>query len=147
MNIQGAGCRVQISNEGFTLIEVMISLVILVVGMLGVMGMQYYAITGSTFSREIRNATNLSQDLIEQLKVNPYSMLSSGSDSPELGTAISGNVQFDRAWTVVSNCMALADDGNTFPPATVCATVPDASTITAVSTIRIKTRWSLRVSR
>ena len=128
-------------EEGFTLIEVMISLVILLVRMLGVMGMQYYAVTGNASSREIRNATNLGQDFIEQIKTSPYAMLSSSSDSPDLGVAISGNVQFDRAWTVVPNCMALADDGDAFPPASVCATVPDSSVPSAVSAIRVKTRW------
>ena len=129
-------------NNGFTLIEVMISLVILMVGMLGVMGMQYYAITGNTSSRDLNNATNFGLDLIEQLKTTPYSFLSSGTDSPSSGVAISGNVQFDRAWTVAANCMALSDDGDAFPPLSACATVPDGAVSSAVSAIRVKTRWT-----
>ncbi len=128
-------------SDGFTLIEVMISLVVLMVGMLGVMGMQYYAITGNTSSRDLTNATNLGLDLIEQLKTTPYSMISTGTDSPTAEAATTGNVQFDRAWSVVADCMALADDGDAFPPLSVCATQPDGAVSSAVSAIRVKTRW------
>ena len=128
-------------EEGFTLIEVMIALVILLIGMLGVMGMQYYAITGNTFSREMRIATNLSQDLIEQLKTTPYSTMDSNADMPQSGITISGNVQFQRAWVVVPNCIDLAPDADTCPPAAVCVSVADGATATAVSAVRARTCW------
>ncbi len=128
-------------ENGFTLIEIMISLVILLVGMLGVMGMQYYAITGNTSSRALRNATSLGQDMVEQLKTSPYSTLVSGSDNPTSGAAISGNVTFERAWSVLANCMYLTFDKTSFPPASSCNVVPDASNTSAVSAIRVRIRW------
>ncbi len=128
-------------NSGFTLIEVMISLVILLVGTLGVMGMQYYAISGNTSSRELVNATNLGQDLIEQLKTSPYSILSSGEDVPASGSALTGNISFERAWTVVPNCMYLTYDKTSFPPAGGCNVIPDGANTSAVSAIRVRVRW------
>ena len=56
------------AHHGFTLVEVMISMVVLLIGMLGVMGMQYYAIGGNASSRELGMATNLSVEVIERLK-------------------------------------------------------------------------------
>jgi type IV pilus modification protein PilV len=129
-------------EKGFTLIEVMIALVILLVGMLGVMGMQYYAITGNTSSRELRIATSLSQDLIEQLRTTPYSIMNSSADMPQSGITISGNVQFQRGWAVVPNCIELAADADTCPPAAVCVSVPDGATPTAVSAVRARTCWN-----
>ena len=129
-------------DNGFTLIEVMIALVIMLIGMLGVMGMQYYAVTGNTSSREMRIATSLSQDLIEQLKTTPYDNLNAGTDVPASNITISGNVQFQRAWTVAANCIALAADAGTCPPASVCASIPDGSTASAVSAIRTRTCWT-----
>jgi len=129
-------------EKGFTLIEVMIALVIMLIGMLGVMGMQYYAVTGNTSSREMRIATSMSQDLIEQLKTTPYNNLNAGTDIPVSNITISGNVQFQRGWSVVANCIALAADAGTCPPAAVCTSIPDGATVSAVSAIRARTCWT-----
>jgi prepilin-type N-terminal cleavage/methylation domain-containing protein len=37
-----------LNDHGFSLIEAMVALTVMLVGMLGVMGMQYYSITGNT---------------------------------------------------------------------------------------------------
>ena len=63
--MDGVEMRRDNSEKGFSLVEVMIALVILLVGMLGIMGMQYYAVSGNATSRELRQATNLGQDMIE----------------------------------------------------------------------------------
>ena len=79
--------RIDNSEKGFSLIEVMIALVVLLVGMLGIMGMQYYAVSGNANSRELRMATNLGQDMIESLKSTAYGNLSSSFDTPAIVTA------------------------------------------------------------
>ncbi len=132
-------------ENGFTLIEVMIALVILLIGMLGVIGMQYYAVTGNTASRELRIATNLGQELIEQVKSTRYANLVSNADNPLVGTAISGGVAFTRRWWVVPNCMAIAlvNDNNTCQAlAANCAGIPDGAVVMPVSAIRSRACWT-----
>jgi type IV pilus assembly protein PilV len=133
------------TDNGFTLVEVMIAMVVLLVGMLGVMGMQYYAISGNTSSRELRMATNLSVEMIEQLKSTPYASLASSSDAPPVGTSISGGVAFTRAWWAVPDCVAInfpGDDSTCAGLATACTSDPDATMAVPVSAIRVRTCWT-----
>ena len=132
------------SSEGFSLVEVMIALVVLLVGMLGIMGMQYYAVSGNATSREVRMATNLGQDMIESLKSTPYGNLSSSSDTPTSGVAISGGINFDRRWWIVSNCIALtlaADDNSCTAMAASCTSAPGGVTV-PVSAVRARACWT-----
>ena len=140
-----------INKDGFTLVEVMVAMVILLVGMLGVMGMQYYAISGNTSSREIRTATSLSQEIIEQLKGTPYASLANinTTDTPASGKAISGGVNFARRWWVVPDCVAISFttvDDTTCALAVQCDPAdgdPDTSqTGLSVTATRARTCWS-----
>lgn len=137
------------TQKGFTLIEIMIAMVVLLVGMLGVMTMQYYAVSGNTSSREIRIATSLSQELTEQLKAVPYAELSSGVNTdpvPVTETTISGGIDFTMRWWVVADCIAvsLTDDDDTCNAglASACSTDPDAAVAVQSSAIRVRTCWS-----
>jgi type IV pilus assembly protein PilV len=142
--MDGAEMRRDKSEKGFSLIEVMIALVVLLVGMLGIMGMQYYAVSGNAASRELRMATNLGQDMIESLKSTPYGNLSSNSDTPVSGVAISGGVDFDRRWWVVSNCIAITlagDDNSCTAMAASCTSAPGGVTV-PVSAVRARACWT-----
>jgi len=142
--MDGAEMRKGNSAEGFSLIEVMIALVVLLVGMLGIMGMQYYAVSGNATSRELRMATNLGQDMIESLKSTPYGNVSASSDSPTSGVAISGGINFTRRWWVVSNCIALtlaSDDNSCNALVASCTTAP-GGVIVPVSAVRARSCWT-----
>jgi type IV pilus modification protein PilV len=146
MNIQSSE-HTGHSMNGFTLIEVMIALVVLLLGMLGVMGMQYYAVSGNTQSRELRTATSLSQELIEQLRSTPYLNLAAGNDTPvpTAETTMSGGINYTRRWWIVPNCIALnltGDNNACAALANTCATNPDGAQIVAVSAIRSRTCWN-----
>ncbi len=133
-----------VSGKGFTLIEVMIAMVILLVGMLGVMGMQYYAISGNTSSREMRVATSLSQEMIEQLTGTPFLLLANGNDVPVLGGAIAGGVAFTRAWWVVPNCASIAAGAaGCGAGAPACLVIPGATVVQSTA-IRARTCWTDR---
>ncbi|MEA1970236.1 MAG: prepilin-type N-terminal cleavage/methylation domain-containing protein [Thermodesulfobacteriota bacterium] len=71
------------NDKGFTLIEVMIAIFILVVGLLGVAGVAVTVINGNAFSKEITTATTLAQDKMEELKNTRYSNITSGSDTQD----------------------------------------------------------------
>lgn len=130
-------------NKGFTLIEVMVALVVLLIGMLGVMGMQYYAVTGNAASREMRIATNLAQQIVEQVKSTPYANLASNGDAPILGQAMSGGVNYTRSWWVVPDCVGLAAGGNVCGGAApACSSDPDGGMAVQVSAVRARTCWT-----
>ncbi|MCK4533917.1 MAG: prepilin-type N-terminal cleavage/methylation domain-containing protein [Syntrophobacterales bacterium] len=71
------------NDKGFTLIEIMIAMFILVIGLLGVAGVAVTVINGNAFSKEITTATTLAQDKMEELKNTRYSNITSGSDTQE----------------------------------------------------------------
>ncbi len=88
-------------EEGFTLIEVAIALLILVLGIVGVAKMQSEAIKGSSFSMEMTDGINLAQDEVEFLK-----SLSSSSTSFGIGTHVTSPISsslgrsYNISWTV-----------------------------------------------
>ncbi|NOY38703.1 MAG: hypothetical protein GXO95_00225 [Nitrospirae bacterium] len=60
---------------GFTLVEVLVALTILIIGLLGVAMLQVVSIQGNTFSREMAVATELGQDMLEKLKTLQWTEL------------------------------------------------------------------------
>ena len=81
------------NNKGFTLVEVLIAMFILVVALLGMAAVTVSVINGNSFSKEVTSATTLAQDKMEELKDTAYSSLASGSDT---------NSIYTRTWTVTS---------------------------------------------
>lgn len=64
----------KISNSsGFTLIEILIALFILVVGLLGAAGVAVTVINGNALSKKITTATTLVQDKMEEINNLGYS--------------------------------------------------------------------------
>jgi type IV pilus assembly protein PilV len=58
--------------EGFTLVEILITIGILTFGLLAVASMQVSAIRGNDFSSNVTEATVLAQDKLELLSTLPY---------------------------------------------------------------------------
>ena len=131
-------------ENGFTLIEVMIAMTVLLIGMLGVMSMQYYAIAGNASSRELRIATTLSTEMIEQLRGTPFNNMVSGTGTPPVSTTETGGIIFTRTWWVVTNCSQLNANGNTCTPGIVplCLLTPGATATTRVRALRARTCWT-----
>jgi prepilin-type N-terminal cleavage/methylation domain-containing protein len=97
------------NNKGLTLVEVLVAIVILAVGLLGVAMMQYVAIGGNAFGREMQIATELGQELLEQTKSTSYTdaNLTAGLHSQTLTSAEPsrfGGLTFNRVWWVQDNC-------------------------------------------
>lgn len=61
------------SNKGFSLIEVMVTLVLLTIGMLGLVAMQGRSIQYTQDSAQRNNAAMLATELMEMIRANPMS--------------------------------------------------------------------------
>lgn len=61
------------SDAGFTLIELMIAMMVVVIGVLGLWGMQLAAINGNYLSRKITEASVTGSDQLEKLMLMTYS--------------------------------------------------------------------------
>ncbi|MEN8262086.1 MAG: prepilin-type N-terminal cleavage/methylation domain-containing protein [Nitrospirota bacterium] len=132
------------NRNGFTLIEVMVAMTVLLIGVLGVMGMQYFAVTGNASSREMRIATTLNTEYLDQILATPYNTmvaLGAGTDTPyslpgfggdqASFSAISGGVTFTRSWWASGSCRGLGPAANSLcgpagaaPPCTINTTAP-----------------------
>ncbi len=87
-------------RNGFSLIEVLITLVILAVGLLALGGMQIFSIRGNAFSQRVTQATVLAQDKLEVLRRLPFEDSSLSSGSHDEGV-LSGS-GFSRSYNVES---------------------------------------------
>jgi type IV pilus assembly protein PilV len=88
-----------VNNNGVSILEVLIGLVILAIGLLAIAGMQVTAISGNDFAKNITQATVLAQERIEILRNFEYtdSALSAGTYNEGF---ISGTI-FTRQYVIV----------------------------------------------
>ena len=80
-----------IGNRGFTLIEILIAVFLLVTALLGVMSTTVIVIKSNSLSKEVTTATTLAKDKMEQLKNTGYDSLA--------GTDTADSI-YTRTWTV-----------------------------------------------
>lgn len=146
------------NENGFTLIEVMVAMTVLLIGILGVMAMQYYAITGNASSRDLRVATSLTTELLDQLLGTPYNnMVTLGNgteppltvadfDSDSSFTAATGGISFSRAYWIAGGCERIISTPDNLCIGSADAFVCDPGNITTAPTsmIRAKTCWADR---
>jgi prepilin-type N-terminal cleavage/methylation domain-containing protein len=78
-------------QEGFTLPEVMVALIVLCVALLGMAALTGSIVRAGALSRDRVEATTLAQSKIEELKNTGFSSMASGNDSQGA---------FTRTWTV-----------------------------------------------
>ncbi len=87
-------------SKGFSLIEVLISLVILSISLLALAGLMVYTTKSNSWGGHMTEASTFAQDTLEQLRVTPWANLSLGS--PDTITGATG-IPYTRTWTVVPN--------------------------------------------
>jgi type IV pilus assembly protein PilV len=87
------------SEEGFTLLEIMIALVVLSVSLVALAGLQISAIRGNTFSKRMTTAVSIANEKMEQLKNSSYANILSES-SIQVNQS---NMNFTRQVTVTNN--------------------------------------------
>src|SRR3990172_6953935 len=86
------------NNKGFTLVEIMIAVFILVVALLGLISVTVMVIKGNSFSKTMTTATTLAAGKMEQLKNTGYASLAGGTDTVES--------IYTRTWTVTNDSPA-----------------------------------------
>ncbi len=101
-------------KKGFTLIEVLVALTILIVGIMGTLVLEVTAINGNSSSRELQSAMVLAEDFLEQSKNFVYTdaKLTAGTHTnTELGVVNPIDVQgngggsYTRSWSVVNDSL------------------------------------------
>ena len=131
------------SKKGFTLIEVLIALTILAIGLLGVALMQVTSISGNTFSREMSVATELGQDMLEQLRTLRYT--SSTTDNALLGGNHPDNTDVADGLAVgVGNANIIDERGLTVGPLIYTRTwrVTDGTPAANMKAIDVTVTWT-----
>ncbi len=67
------------SESGFTMIEIMVSLVVLVLGLLGIMALQATTVRGNRMSRELERARVYATAIMEDLRQKDGATLTGGT--------------------------------------------------------------------
>src|SRR5919106_2747684 len=91
---------------GFTLIEVLVTTLILTVGLLGTAGLTTGIIRGNFFSKNITSATMVAQTQLEAVQNKGYAGATTANFPTTATTVNMGNVNFSRSTTVTDNSPA-----------------------------------------
>ena len=86
---------------GFTVIEVLIALLVLLIGMAGMLSLQLTAMKATGFSRHATEATVLAEDRLEYLRTAPVGTLANGADQVNAMGNVDSTGLYTRTWTVV----------------------------------------------
>ena len=123
-------------QEGFTLLEVMIAVLIMSIGLLGLAGLQIVSTKTNSFSNQMTVGITLGQDKLEELRNLAYddSQLTAGTHT-DSGNPIKGvgDMGFNRSWSVVEDAV------NTLKTITVTVQWPDPDDSHSVQFTTIKT--------
>jgi prepilin-type N-terminal cleavage/methylation domain-containing protein len=90
----------QMTNRGFTLVEVMIGMAIFFIGFMAVGSMQIAAINGNAGAREATEAATFATDQLETLIALPYASIVNGGWTDADGA-------YTVSWDVVNGTSAL----------------------------------------
>lgn len=82
-------------QDGFTLVEVLVSISLLTIALLGLCGATVMAMKGNSLSQMSTKATVMAKDKMEGLKNLNYTQITGGADTPE--------ANYTRQWTVTNN--------------------------------------------
>lgn len=85
---------------GFTMIEVLIALLVLLIGMAGILSLQLTSMQATSFSRHATEASILAEDKLEALRTEPMISLASGDDRVDARGVPDPSGNYERVWTV-----------------------------------------------
>ncbi|MBM4348620.1 MAG: prepilin-type N-terminal cleavage/methylation domain-containing protein [Deltaproteobacteria bacterium] len=88
-------------SNGFTLIEVLISLVILAISLLALAGLMTTTTRNTASGGNLTEAATFAQDKLEELRVTQWGNINGGAD---VRTGATG-INYARTWTVATNAI------------------------------------------
>lgn len=86
---------------GFTLIEILVSLVVLTIGMVGIIAMQMTTVKANRLSRELERARVIGYSTMEDLRAKPASTLPAAGTYPTVQTP--EGTTYSIAYTAAAN--------------------------------------------
>jgi len=92
------------SQNGFTLLEVLVAIVILTIGLLGTAGLTTGVIRGNHYSKNITSATAAAQTKLEAIKSGGYAYATSANFPSDAVTM--GGMTFTRATSITNSSPA-----------------------------------------
>jgi type IV pilus assembly protein PilV len=119
-------------TRGFTLIEVLVTALILTTGLLGTLGLATGVIRGNFFSKNLTSATAIAQTQLEAVQNRGYVNATTATFPAAAVTVSMGNVNFARTTTIT----------NDLPSAnmkTISVTVSWAETNNAARSVSLQT--------
>ncbi len=75
------GIKNKNKESGFTLLEVLVSIVIFVIGILGLMALQVFAVKGAYLGERTTEAVELANSMINEIQATPYNASNPGEFS------------------------------------------------------------------
>ena len=89
-------------ERGFTLIEVLIALLVLMVGMAGILSLQLTSMKATSFSRHATEASSLAEDKVEDLRTVPLNSarFANGNDQVDSRGVADAAGLYTRTWTI-----------------------------------------------
>lgn len=87
-------------ERGFTIIEIMIAMTVLVIGMAGIVKLTVASMRASALSRHATEATVLAEDKMEFLRTVPVAALVSGTDQVDARGKVVADAPYTREWAV-----------------------------------------------
>jgi type IV pilus assembly protein PilV len=106
-------------ERGFTLIEIMVSMVLAAIAIVGILGLYMTQTKAAGFSRHSTEASVLAQDMIEKLRTTGAASNQSGTNAGINERGLTGGI-FTRTWTEALSTFATitvtvtwSDDGAT----------------------------------
>jgi prepilin-type N-terminal cleavage/methylation domain-containing protein len=94
--------RAHPGQRGFTVVEVLIALLVLLIGMAGILSMQLTSVRATAFSRHATEASVLAEDKMEELRTMPTAALADASDQVDARGVLDPQGLYTRAWTIAS---------------------------------------------
>jgi prepilin-type N-terminal cleavage/methylation domain-containing protein len=130
------------AQAGLTLIEVMVAIVVLSIGLLGVALMQYAAVSGNAFGREMQIATELGQERLEIIKATTYVNAVNGSETvADPDASRFGGLSFTRMWWISNNCRNINVALNPNNPCDPNAAVACSNIMNNVGAAAVRVCW------
>lgn len=93
----------QRGQGGFTLIEVMIAMLLLLIGVAGVLSLQMVSVRATSFSRHATEATIVAEDKMEELMTmgTTSPLFIDGTDDVDEMSRTDGNDEYTREWVLI----------------------------------------------